>query len=72
MTQPTFPWFGVSEPREGALRYLVVHHVEEFARHAGHADLLREAIDGAKAAELNAAVEGREANDFVTPWTPPA
>lgn len=64
------PWFGMDEPRPAALRYLYVHHVEEFARHAGHADLIREEIDGAKSAELLAAVEGRPANDYVTPWTP--
>jgi len=28
------------------LRYIVVHMIEEYARHCGHADLLREAIDG--------------------------
>ena len=28
------------------LRRLVVHMIEEYARHCGHADLLREAIDG--------------------------
>lgn len=27
-------------------RYVLVHLVEEYSRHAGHADLLREAIDG--------------------------
>ncbi len=27
-------------------RWIVVHMIEEYARHAGHADLLREAIDG--------------------------
>lgn len=27
-------------------RWMLVHLVEEYARHAGHADLLREAIDG--------------------------
>jgi hypothetical protein len=27
-------------------RWILVHMVEEYARHAGHADLLREAIDG--------------------------
>lgn len=64
------PWVGVDEPVEGNLRWIAVHHVEELARHAGHADMLREAIDGAKAMELNAAVEGRAANDFVTPWSP--
>ena len=30
----------------GSLRRLLVHMIEEYARHCGHADLLREAIDG--------------------------
>ena len=29
-----------------SLRWILVHLVEEYARHAGHADLIREAIDG--------------------------
>ncbi len=35
--------------REGSpftLRWIVLHLIEETARHAGHADLLREALDG--------------------------
>jgi len=28
------------------LRWIVLHMIEETARHVGHADLLREAIDG--------------------------
>jgi hypothetical protein len=28
------------------LRELLVHMIEEYARHCGHADLLRERIDG--------------------------
>ena len=37
-----------SSPQNGAisLRELLVHMVEEYARHNGHADLLRERIDG--------------------------
>ena len=31
---------------EVALREVLVHMIEEYARHNGHADLLREAIDG--------------------------
>lgn len=65
---PPAPWYGRNEPDDATMRYLVVHNLEEFARHAGHADIIREQIDGAKAAELNAAVEGRPANEFVTPW----
>ncbi|MDX3226607.1 DinB family protein [Streptomyces sp. ME19-01-6] len=30
-----------------SLRYVLTHMIEEYARHNGHADLLREAIDGA-------------------------
>lgn len=29
-----------------SLRWILTHMVEEYARHAGHADLLRESIDG--------------------------
>jgi uncharacterized damage-inducible protein DinB len=32
--------------RHFSLRWVLVHLIEETARHAGHADLLREAIDG--------------------------
>jgi len=35
-------------PQAGStLRRTIVHMIEEYARHCGHADLLREAIDGA-------------------------
>jgi hypothetical protein len=40
----------VARPRHGesmSLRWIVVHMIEEYARHNGHADLLRELIDGA-------------------------
>ncbi|MGW1508304.1 mycothiol transferase [Streptomyces sp. NPDC002394] len=34
-------------PKDGiAVRELMVHRVEEYARHCGHADLLRECVDG--------------------------
>jgi Protein of unknown function (DUF664) len=29
-----------------SLRWIMVHMIEEYARHNGHADLLRELIDG--------------------------
>jgi uncharacterized damage-inducible protein DinB len=32
--------------RAPSLRWIVVHMIEEYARHNGHADLLREAFDG--------------------------
>ncbi|MDA2803314.1 DinB family protein [Nocardiopsis suaedae] len=36
------------DPRRGAvsLRWVLAHMIEEYARHNGHADLLREAVDG--------------------------
>jgi uncharacterized damage-inducible protein DinB len=34
----------------GTLRWILVHMIEEYARHNGHADLLRERIDGAAGA----------------------
>ncbi len=33
-------------PDRVSLRWVLVHMVEEYARHNGHADLLREAVDG--------------------------
>ncbi|MBG6098116.1 DinB family protein [Nocardioides luteus] len=32
--------------QEISLRWILVHMIEEYARHCGHADLIREAIDG--------------------------
>ncbi|HEY6538042.1 MAG TPA: DinB family protein [Candidatus Dormibacteraeota bacterium] len=37
------PW---EDGRAPSLRWIMVHMIEEYARHNGHADLLREAIDG--------------------------
>ena len=33
--------------REVSLRWVMIHMIEEYSRHNGHADLLRERIDGA-------------------------
>lgn len=30
-----------------SLRWILVHLIEEYARHCGHADLIRQALDGA-------------------------
>jgi hypothetical protein len=35
-----------SEGRAPSLRWILLHMIEEYARHNGHADLLREAVDG--------------------------
>ncbi|NEK56937.1 DinB family protein [Geodermatophilus sabuli] len=38
------PW---GREEECSLRWILIHLIEEYARHNGHADLIREAIDGA-------------------------
>ena len=35
---------------EISLRWILVHMIEEYARHNGHADLIRESIDGSTGA----------------------
>jgi uncharacterized damage-inducible protein DinB len=41
------PDLGIRLGKDGiAVRELLVHRIEEYARHCGHADLLRECIDG--------------------------
>jgi hypothetical protein len=37
---------------------VLLHLIEETARHAGHADIVRESIDGGTAFQLMAAAEG--------------
>jgi hypothetical protein len=69
---PPAPWDGRFEPTDSVQRFHLVHHIEEFARHAGHADIIREQLDGASAASLLMAVEGRPGNAYIQPWTPPA
>ncbi len=45
-------------------RWILLHLIEETARHAGHADIVREAIDGATCWTLMAAAEGWPATDW--------
>ncbi|MET9909533.1 DinB family protein [Streptomyces sp. NPDC006476] len=53
---PNDPWF----PPEGrvSVRWLCLHLIRETARHAGHADIIRESLDGATAFELVAKEQG--------------
>ena len=51
------PWFP-KDVSHWSVRWVVLHLIEELARHAGHADLLREAVDGATMYELMARREG--------------
>lgn len=46
---PKAPWF----PKDPVnARWVVLHLIREFNRHAGHADIVRESIDGKSAWEL--------------------
>src|SRR4029079_9285104 len=51
-----------------SVRWVLLHLITETARHAGHADIVREMIDGATAFPLMAAVEGWPATDWMQPW----
>jgi uncharacterized damage-inducible protein DinB len=65
------PWFP-KDIEAWTARWVLVHLIEETARHTGHADIIRETVDGAQAVELTAAVEGWPENGFVKPWRKPA
>jgi hypothetical protein len=65
------PWFP-DDVEAWSVRWVLLHLIEETARHAGHADIVRESIDGATCYELLAAAEGWPATEWITPWEPPA
>jgi Protein of unknown function (DUF664) len=58
-------WWGDSPV---TLHRVLVHVTSETQRHAGHADIIRESIDGATMYELMAGVEGWPETDWVKPW----
>ncbi len=52
------------------LRWILLHLIQETARHAGHADIVRESVDGATAYPLMAAAEGWPETPWLKPWSP--
>ncbi len=66
---PEAPWFP-KNPEGFSVRWIAFHIIEELARHAGHADIVREHIDGATMYELMAGVEGWPETDWLKPWRP--
>ena len=65
------PWF----PKDidaWSVRWVYFHLIEELARHAGHADIVREHVDGATMYELMAGAEGWPETPWMKPWRPPA
>lgn len=65
------PWFP-DDVDAWSVRWVLLHLIEETARHAGHADIIRESIDGATAMPLLAAAEGWDPTPWLQPWEPPA
>ena len=61
------PWFPKNQPA-WSVRWVILHVINELARHAGHADIIREAIDGATMYELIAGLENWEIEGWVQPW----
>lgn len=63
------PWFP-KDLEAWSVRWVLLHLIEEHARHAGHADIVRESIDGATGYELLAGAEGWPATPWLMPWRP--
>ncbi len=63
------PWFP-DDVDAWSVRWVLLHLVEETARHAGHADIVRESVDGATMYALMAAAEHWPATDWLQPWEP--
>jgi len=65
------PWFP-ADVDAWSVRWVLLHLITETARHAGHADIVRELVDGATAFPLMAAAEGWPATAWLQPWAPKA
>ncbi|MFJ5831851.1 DinB family protein [Streptomyces sp. NPDC093089] len=63
------PWFPADVPA-WSVRWVLLHLIEETARHGGHADIIRESIDGATLFPLLAAAE-RWPDPWFQPWQAP-
>jgi hypothetical protein len=63
------PWFP-QDVESWTVRWVLLHIVEEAARHAGHADIVRESIDKATMYELMAGAEGWPETPWIKPWKP--
>jgi hypothetical protein len=51
---------------------VLLHLIEETARHAGHADIVREAVDRGTGFPIMAAAERWPATPWFEPWKPSA
>ncbi|MFF4579813.1 DinB family protein [Streptomyces sp. NPDC001389] len=64
------PWFP-ADVEEWSVRWVLLHLIEETARHGGHADIIRESLDGATLYPLMAAAE-QWPDPWFEPWEPAA
>jgi hypothetical protein len=67
---PPAPWDGIDDERPVRRRFQLVHQVVELARHAGHADIIREQIDGVAVPALEMTEGGAAPNEFFAPYVP--
>jgi hypothetical protein len=67
---PDAPW-NPKDLASWSVRWVWFHLIEELARHAGHADIIREAVDGATMYELVAGREDWPETPWLKPWRPP-
>jgi hypothetical protein len=65
------PWFP-QDIEHWSVRWVALHLIEELTRHAGHADIIRESLDGATMYELMAANEEWPETDWIKRWRPAA
>ena len=65
---PNEPWYP-KDVEAWSVRWVVMHLIEETA---GHADIVRESIDGATSYALMAGAEGWPETPWIKPWTPAA
>ena len=63
------PWFP-KDVESWEVRWVLLHLIEELARHAGHADILREHIDGGTMYPIMAAAEHWPESPWMQPWKP--
>ena len=66
---PDAPWFP-HDVDAWSLRWVLLHLIQETGRHAGHADIVRESIDGATGFELLAAAEDWPDEPWLQRWRP--
>ena len=63
------PWFP-DDVDAWSVRWVLLHLIEEIARHAGHADIVREHVDGGTMYPIMAAAENWPDSPWLERWRP--